>query len=188
MAIFPLNGHHLTPFLLNISCALQSRKDGPQATAATSVWTQRRSRLLYRRAMSMTPLLPPCPSLTDSRSTPARCISTGDLRRYTVKEVRFKTQFKIKIHTRCFNCELGRDQSDVVGFRILVTWACSCGWYSGLHIIVRIECAWHYKGDCPGLRQECGVTLSASFISLAQVRYGEVHSQVHRSAVCASHF
>lgn len=122
----------------------------------------------------MTPLLPPCPSLTDSRSTPARCISTGDLRRYTVKEVRFKTQFKIKIHTRCFNCELGRDQSDVVGFTFLVTWACFCGWYSGLHIIVRIECAWHYKGDCPGLRQECGVTLSASFISLARVRYAEV--------------
>lgn len=42
------------------------------------------------------------------------------------------------------------------------------------NIIVRIECAWHYKGDCPGLRQECGLTLSASFVSLAPARYAEV--------------
>lgn len=41
----------------------------------------------------MTPLLPPRPSLTDSRSTPARCISTGDRRRSTVKEVGFRTQY-----------------------------------------------------------------------------------------------
>lgn len=96
MATFPVHGRWLTPVLLYISFAVQSRKDDPQAPGATWPWTRGDGRLPPRGAVSMTPLLPPSPSLTDARYTPARCISTGDPRRSTVKEVGFKTQCKME--------------------------------------------------------------------------------------------
>lgn len=116
LPMFPLSGPKLPPALPTVRCAVQATKDAAQAAAATSARTRTSSRLLCRRAESMTPLLPPRPSLSDRRSTPARCISTGDQRRSTVKEVRFKTQSEIKTHTRRFSCGLDRDRSSGAAF------------------------------------------------------------------------
>lgn len=87
--------------LHNITSAVQRqpRKNDPQSAAAAAAWAQSSNPLLCRRAMSMPPLRPPRPSLTDSRSPPARCISTGEPRRYTVRVVSLKKAFLLNIRS-----------------------------------------------------------------------------------------
>lgn len=68
---------------------------GAAAAAATAAaWARSSDPLLCRWAMSMPPLRPPRPSLADTRSPPARCISTGEPRRYTAREVSLTNNIK----------------------------------------------------------------------------------------------
>lgn len=82
--------------LHNIASAAQPRKNDPQSAAAAAAWARCSNPLLCRRAMSMPPLRPPRPSLTDSPSQQERCISTGEPRRYTAREVSLKKSIQMK--------------------------------------------------------------------------------------------
>lgn len=75
--------------LRNITSAVQPRKNDPRSAASASAWARSSPVPSCQRAVSMSPLRPPRPSLTDSRSPPARCISTGDPRRFTARVVSF---------------------------------------------------------------------------------------------------
>ena len=71
---------------------------GAAAAAATAAaWARSSDPLLCRWAMSMPPLRPPRPSLADTRSPPARCISTGEPRRYTAREVSLTNNVKSRL-------------------------------------------------------------------------------------------